>query len=73
MFPIGPIIALVLCVVVTLGQGITCFTGDSIDWKGAIAAYIGVPLFFGLWIIYKFKYKTQVVKLTDIDFDDISK
>lgn len=73
LFPIGPIIALVLCVIVTLGQGITCFTGDAIDWKGAIAAYIGVPLFLVLWGAYKFKYKTQIVKLMDIDFDDVNK
>ena len=66
-FPFGPILALVLCVVVILGQGITYLNADTIDWNGLIASYIGLPLFFGLWYGYKKKHKTKVVKLEEVD------
>ncbi|MBU3072010.1 amino acid permease [Clostridium estertheticum] len=68
LFPFGPILALVLCVIVILGQGITYFTADSIDWKNVIASYIGLPLFLLLWLVYKVKNKTKIVNLKEIDF-----
>jgi len=68
-FPTGPIIALVLCIVVILGQGISYMTAGKIDWNGMIAAYIGLPLFIGLWLGYKTKYKTKVIELKDVDLD----
>lgn len=49
LFPLGPIIAIVLCVIVTLGQGLSYFEADKIDWNGVISSYIGLPLFIGLW------------------------
>ncbi|WP_258880674.1 amino acid permease [Clostridium estertheticum] len=68
LFPFGPILALVLCVIVILGQGVTYFTADSIDWKNVIASYIGLPLFLLLWLVYKVKNKTKIVNLKEIDF-----
>ena len=68
-FPTGPIIALVLCVVVILGQGISYISSTSIDWNDLIAAYIGLPLFLALWSGYKVKYKTKVVDLEAVDFE----
>lgn len=68
-FPAGPIIALVLCVIVILGQGISYMSEGKIDWNGMIAAYIGLPLFLGLWIGYKVKYKTKVIPLNEVDLD----
>ncbi|WP_027626260.1 amino acid permease [Clostridium lundense] len=71
LFPIGPIIALALCSVVVLGQGITYFQADKIDWSGVISSYIGLPLFLALWIGYKKKHNTKVIDLMDVDFDNI--
>jgi lysine-specific permease len=68
-FPTGPIIALVLCIVVILGQGVSYMSEGKIDWNGMIAAYIGLPLFIGLWLGYKLKYRTKVIELKDVDFD----
>lgn len=68
-FPTGPILALSLCIIVILGQGISYITSSSIDWNGLIAAYIGLPLFLSLWIGYKVKYKTKVVPLEDVDLE----
>lgn len=73
LFPLGPILAFVLCVVVILGQGVTYFESNNIDWSGVISSYIGLPLFLGLWVWYKKKYSTQVIKLEEVDFDDIEK
>ncbi len=69
LFPLGPIIALVLCIIVILGQGVTYFEADKIDWNGVISSYIGLPLFFALWIGYKMKHNTKVIELKDVDLE----
>ncbi|ADL53286.1 amino acid permease [Clostridium cellulovorans] len=68
-FPLGPIIALILCIIVIFGQGISYFDADTIDWSGVIASYIGLPIFIGLWSYYKLKHKTTVIKLEDVDLE----
>lgn len=68
-FPAGPIIALVLCIIVILGQGISYMSEGKIDWNGMIAAYIGIPLFLGLWFGYKVKNKTKVIPLEEVELD----
>ncbi|SQC40238.1 Lysine-specific permease [Klebsiella pneumoniae] len=44
-FPLGPIFAFVLCLIITLGQNYEAFLKDTIDWGGVAATYIGIPLF----------------------------
>ncbi|MGE5628099.1 MAG: amino acid permease [Solirubrobacterales bacterium] len=68
-FPAGPIIALVLCIIVILGQGVSYMSEGKIDWNGMIAAYIGIPLFLGLWFGYKVKNKTKVIPLEEVELD----
>ncbi|WP_409302567.1 amino acid permease [Peribacillus sp. SCS-155] len=68
-FPLGPILAFVICLIVTLGQNYGAFTGESIDWKGALVSYIGLPLFLIIWFIFKVKYKTKLVPLTEVDLE----
>ena len=67
MFPVGPIFAFVLCLAITLGQNYEAFLNESIDWAGAIATYIGIPLFLAIWFGYKFAKGTRFVKLKDMD------
>ncbi|MFC9712051.1 amino acid permease [Paenibacillus sp. NPDC056933] len=67
-FPFGPIFAFVLCIIVIIGQNYQAFTGDQIDWSGALVAYLSVPLFLVLWLGYKFIKKTKVVPLQECDF-----
>lgn len=69
LFPLGPIIAFVLCTIVTLGQGLGCFQSDKIDWNGVISSYIGLPIFLILWLGYKKRHNTKIVSLMDINFD----
>jgi len=66
-FPIGPIFAMILCVIVILGQGTYAFSGGSIDWLGITVAYIGIPLFIALYVGYKIAKKTKAVKAEEAD------
>lgn len=71
-FPFGPIFATVVCLVVIFAQDYQAFTGGEIDWKGAVVAYLGVPLFLVMWLGFKFINKTKVIPLNEckIDFDE---
>lgn len=71
-YPFGPIMSLIMCTVIILGQGYSCIKADGVDWQGLIASYIGIPLFFGLYLWYKFKHKTKVIPLHEVDlgFDE---
>lgn len=67
-FPFGPIFAFVLCLTITLGQNYEAFLQDTIDWNGVIATYVGIPLFFMIYLGYKIVKKTKWVKYKDMDF-----
>lgn len=67
-FPIGPIIAFIICLVVIIGQNYTAFTGSEIDWYGATVSYIGLPLFLAVWLGYKYSKKSKLVPLEEVDF-----
>jgi lysine-specific permease len=67
-FPIGPIIAFIICLVVIIGQNYTAFTGSEIDWYGATVSYIGLPLFLLVWVGYKYSQKSKLVPLDKVDF-----
>ncbi|MBB4826421.1 lysine-specific permease [Sporosarcina luteola] len=69
-FPLGPLLALFLCLFIIAGQNFQAFTGDEIDWNGALVSYIGLPLFLVVWLIYKVKHKTKLVPLKDCDFEN---
>ncbi|MDN6794962.1 MAG: amino acid permease [Propionibacterium sp.] len=53
-FPLGPILALVMCSVVILGQGADALFGDH-NFRALISSYIGLPLFLGLWWVHKWR------------------
>ena len=66
-YPFGPILALIMCIVIIIGQGYSCIKPEGIDWSGLIASYIGIPLFLGLYIGYKIKHKTKLIPLHEVD------
>ncbi|AOH57004.1 amino acid permease [Peribacillus muralis] len=66
-FPFGPIFALVLCIIIIIGQGYQAFSSDGIDWNSMFVSYIGLVLFFGLWLGYKWKHKTKIIPLEECD------
>lgn len=68
-FPFGPILAGILCLVVIVGQCMGAFKDGTIDWPYLFASYVGIPLFLALWLGYKWKHKTKVLRLEECDFD----
>ncbi len=65
-FPLGPLVALVLCAVVILGQNYQAFIGDM-DLMAALTAYIGLPLFLALWLGHKLVTGSTMVRYEDAD------
>ncbi|TVY00353.1 amino acid permease [Paenibacillus cremeus] len=66
-FPFGPIFAFVVCLFVMIGQGYAAVSGDAIDFYALLSSYIGLPLFFLVWIGYKLKHGTKVIPLRECD------
>ncbi|PWC17374.1 amino acid permease [Brenneria corticis] len=69
-FPLGPIFAFVLCLIITLGQNYQAFLEDKIDWYGVTATYIGIPLFLLIWFGYKLSRGTRFIKYRDMTFPE---
>jgi len=51
-----------------IGQDYGAFTGSSVDWNGALAAYCGIPLFLVCYLGFKIAKKTKLVPLKECDF-----
>lgn len=69
LFPFGPILAAVLCIIIMAGQNYTAFMGDQIDWYGVSVAYIGIPAFLLIYFGYKFKNKTKTIPLEEVNLE----
>jgi lysine-specific permease len=68
LFPFGPLLAFALCLVITLGQNYAALFGPhGVDWLGLAATYISLPLFLAVWLGYRFKHGSRLVKLKDMD------
>lgn len=68
LFPLGPVFAFALCLVITLGHNYQAFLQDRIDWSGVVATYIGLPLFLGVWAAYRFARGGGIVRYADMKF-----
>ncbi|RBP99014.1 amino acid permease [Bifidobacterium xylocopae] len=67
LFPLGPILAMVVCVIVIAGQDLPAFTSG--DWREIVMTYFSVILVAGLYLGYKFTHHTTIVPLEDIDLE----
>ena len=65
LFPLGPILALILCVIVIGGQNIEAFV--NWNWQEIGITYISVPLVLALYLGYKIRYHTRIVPLKEMD------
>lgn len=68
LFPIGPIFAFCLCLVIILGQNYQTFLADQIDWYSITATYVGIPLFLIIWLSYKLTMRIRLVKYHEMEF-----
>src|SRR5690606_41815984 len=67
-FPFGPIFAFALCLLITLGQNCEAFLQDRIDWVGAAATYIGIPVFLAVWAGYRISRGSRFGRYADMTF-----
>ncbi len=68
-FPFGPLFAFALCMLVMLGQNYAAFIAKTVDFTSIMATYIGIPMFLALWLGYKWRNGTKLVKLAEVDFN----
>ena len=71
LFPLGPILALALCVIVIGGQNIEAFA--TWNWQEIGVTYISVPLVLGLYFGYKIRHHTRIVPLEAMDLSGVQK
>lgn len=64
-FPFGPMLALVLCILVMVGQDIKSFA--NFDWQAISVTYMSIPIFLVLFFYYKLKHKTKLIPLDEVD------
>ena len=68
-YPFGPMFAFALCMVIMLGQNYQAFMAGTIDWASVTATYIGIPLFFVIWLSYRYRNKTKFISYEQMDLD----
>lgn len=66
-FPVGPILALVLCILVIVGQDLASFA--KWDIQAILVTYMSIPLFLFCYFFYKIKYKTKLIPLEKVDLE----
>lgn len=64
-FPFGPIFAIIMCIAVIVGQDIPGFINGN--WDELLVTYMSLPLFFILFFYYKWKHKTHLIPLDEVD------
>ncbi len=62
-FPIGPIIALILSIIIVIGQ----VTTVTMNVQSIITTYLALPLFLILYFSYKLVKKTKLIPLEEVD------
>lgn len=71
LFPFGPVLCLILCILVIVGQNPSAFA--SFDWKQILVTYMSVPLVLILYIVYKLKHHTKIIPLEKVDVSPVHK
>ncbi|SPP26178.1 amino acid permease [Brochothrix thermosphacta] len=66
-FPLGPILALVLCILVIVGQDLASFA--KWDTQAILVTYMSIPLFLFCYFFYKIKHKTKLIPLEQVDLE----
>ncbi|QGG60340.1 amino acid permease [Loigolactobacillus bifermentans] len=69
LFPFGPVLAMVLGVLVIIGQDLNSV--KHLDWQALGVSYMSVPLFIILYSYYKIRHKTKVIPLDKVDLTKI--
>ncbi|QOQ38359.1 amino acid permease [Trueperella pecoris] len=65
-FPIGPMLALFMTLVVIIGQNTEALLGQT-NFTALASSYIGLPLFLALWLGHKLITRAPAVKALEAD------
>jgi lysine-specific permease len=68
-YPLGPVLAMVLCTVVIFFSNIWIFQADTFSWFDFITNYLPIPVFLCLYFGYKLIKKTKIVPLNECNFE----
>ena len=64
-FPLGPVLAFILCALVILGQNYEAvFKGQLLE---VLSSYIGLPVFGAIWLGHRLVTGSRMVRLEDAD------
>lgn len=66
-FPWGPIVASILIFISIFGQGYSAFTTHPFNISNVLSAYLTIPVFVIVFLVYKIIRKTSFIRLKDID------
>ncbi|KAI9348574.1 amino acid permease/ SLC12A domain-containing protein [Obelidium mucronatum] len=67
LFPFLDYTAIVIGIVILAGQTYTAVAGPVMDYGVLLSLFVGVPMFFGLYIGYRRIHRIQFVDLLDCD------
>lgn len=66
-FPLGPILAFILCVLVIIGQDSQLIFNGVVDIRAMLITYMGIPFFLVFYIYHKIKFKTKLIPLKQVN------
>ncbi|MDP9805472.1 lysine-specific permease [Trueperella bonasi] len=66
LFPFGPLLAMLMCLVVIAGQNYEAFLGDG-TFTSLLSSYIGLPMFLALWAGHKLITKSKPIQPDEAD------
>ncbi|MGU2443372.1 amino acid permease [Burkholderia cenocepacia] len=66
-FPFGPLFAIAICIVISLGQDYQAFFAAHIDWMEVLSIYVWIPLFVAIWWAYRRARKSRLVRYEEMD------
>ncbi|BAX62321.1 amino acid permease [Burkholderia stabilis] len=66
-FPFGPLFAIAICIVISLGQDYQAFFAARIDWMEVLSIYVWIPLFVAIWWAYRRARKSRLVRYEEMD------
>ncbi|TGO49293.1 hypothetical protein BCON_0214g00090 [Botryotinia convoluta] len=69
IFPYTSIFAFLMGCLIVAGEGYVAATTRPFAWANIVATYIGIPVFFILYSIWKVVKKTKLVPYSDMDFE----
>ena len=69
-YPWGTWFALIVCIAVIIGQGVSLTLTDGFSVQGMLVAYIGLPVAAALWLGWKITRRSHVLPLADVPLDN---